>query len=84
MTVSVASGLVTPEALAEMKTVPGAWPVASPLPSIVAITEELLAQVKVTPVTALPLASTAAAVNCWVALTAIVAVGGEMVMDAMG
>ena len=51
---------------------------------MVAIPEKLQAQAKVTPVTALPLASTAAAVNCWVAFTAIVAVGGEMVMDAMG
>ena len=67
-----------------MKTGPGLTPVTSPLLSMVAITEELQAQLKVTPVTALPLASTAAAVNCWVAFTAIVAVCGEMVMDAMG
>lgn len=67
-----------------MLTVPGATPLASPLGSMVAITEELQAQLKVTPVTALPLASTAAAVNCWVAFTAIVAVGGAMVMEAMG
>ena len=67
-----------------MKTGPGLTPVTSPLLSTVAITEELQAQLKVTPVTALPLASTAAAVNCWVAFTAIVAVCGEMVMEAMG
>ena len=84
MTVTVASGLVTPEALARMVTVPGATPVTSPLLSMVAVPEKLQAQVKITPVTGLPLASTAAAVNCRVAFTAIVAVDGEMVMDAMG
>ena len=83
VTVRVAAGLVTPEALAKMLTVPGATPVVSPLPSMVAVPEKLQAQVNVTPATALPLASTAAAVNCFVPFTAIVAVGGEMVMDAM-
>ena len=80
----MADGLVTPEALAKMLTAPGATPVTSPLLSMVAITEELQAQAKMTPGMALPLASTAAAVNCFVPFTAIVAVGGEMVMDAMG
>jgi hypothetical protein len=80
----VADGLVTPEALAKMLTGPGATPVASPLLSMVAVPEKLQAHANVTPVTALPLASTAAAVNCCVPFTAIVAVRGEMVMDAMG
>ena len=51
---------------------------------MVAITEEVQAQAKTTPAMALPLASRAAAVNCCVPLTAIVAGDGEMVMDAMG
>ncbi len=80
----MASGLVTPEAVAKIVTVPGATPVATPLLSMVAVPEKLQAQVNITPGMALPLASTAAAVNCWVAFTAIVAVGGEMVMEAMG
>jgi hypothetical protein len=80
----VADGLVTPEALAKMKTAPGLTPVTSPLLSMVAITEEVQAQAKTTPGMALPLASKAAAVNCCVPFTAIVAAGGEMVMDAMG
>jgi hypothetical protein len=80
----VAAGLVTPEALAKMVTAPGATPAASPLLSMVAVPEKLQAQLKITPGIAMPLASTAAAVNCWVAFTAIVAVCGEMVMDAMG
>jgi hypothetical protein len=67
-----------------MVTVPGATPVTSPLPSMVAVPEKLQAQLNVNPGIALPLASTAAAVNGWVAFTAIVAVRGEMVMVAMG
>ena len=62
VTVSVASGLITPEALATMVTVPGATPVATPLLSMVAIPEKLQAQANVTPGMALPLASRAAAV----------------------
>lgn len=50
---------------------------------MVAITEELQAQAKTTPAMALPLASNAAAVNCCVPPTAIVAGDGETVMDAM-
>ena len=84
VTVSVAGVLITPEALATMVTVPGATPVASPLLSMVAVPEKLQAQANVTPGMALPLASMAVAVNSWVAFTAIVAVRGETVMDAMG
>lgn len=84
VTVSVAGVLFTPEALATMVTVPGETPVASPLPSMVAIPEKLIAQVNVTPLTVLPLASNAVAANCWVPFTAIVAVPGAMVMDAIG
>lgn len=76
--------LVIPPALATIVTVPGPTPVASPLPSMVAVPEKLQAQENVTPLTALPLASTAEAVNCCVPFTAMEAVRGEMVMDAIG
>jgi hypothetical protein len=50
---------------------------------MVAITEEVQAQAKTTPAIALPLASKAAAVNCCVPPTAMVAGDGETVMDAI-
>ena len=84
VTVRRAGALATPEALATMVTVPGASPVASPLPSMVAVPEKLQDQLKMAPVMALPLASSAVAANCWVAFTATEADIGEMETDTMG
>ena len=76
--------LTTPEALATMVTVPGATPVATPLPSIVAVPEKLHAHENTTPGMTFPVASKAVAVNCCVPFTAIVADRGSTVIDATG
>ena len=63
-TVRTAAALVTPEALAVMLLLPAATPVAKPELLIVATLVLLEAQVNVTPLIGLPLASLAVAVNC--------------------
>jgi hypothetical protein len=66
LTLRVAGVLVTPEAEAVICAVPSVCPVAMPELSMLAMSAELLVQVKVRPLMAFPLESLAVAVNvCW-------------------
>jgi hypothetical protein len=82
VTVSVATGLVTPPALAVMSAVPEVTPVTNPVVLMLATFEALFCQVNVV-VTVTPEMSTAVAVNCCCPPTAMEAVVGEMLIEAI-
>ena len=75
---------VSPLANAEMCAVPWLTPVARPLLFTVAIEVASELQVNVTPLMTCPLESLATAVNCWVCVIWMVAVGGATVTLAIG
>ncbi|HVA55092.1 MAG TPA: hypothetical protein VNI53_04725 [Gammaproteobacteria bacterium] len=83
VTVKAAAVLVTPEAVAVMVALPADMPVATPLLLIVATEVLLEAQAKLTPLIVLPEESMAVAVNCWVAPTAMLALVGAIVIEAI-
>jgi hypothetical protein len=74
--------LLTPLADAVIWVVPTLTAVAKPVPLIVATVVLLLVQVNVTPAMMLPALSSAVALNCWVAPTAIEGEDGETLMLA--
>jgi len=85
VTVSVTAALVTLPSAAVIWVVPAATAVAFPLASTVATDGALLDHVKVWPVTVLPLASLAVAVNCWLPPTVMLGLAGATeTLDTVG